>query len=101
MPGGDAQGLKPKHSQEIHGSNRKSALANIDIDTHYYTIKDVYGPGEFRRPHMIVNTGPVEQHEDDYIRPNADLETRLPIRSNEHIKCMYSECWDDIGEFSW
>ena len=50
---------------------------------------------------MIVNTGPVEQHEDDYIRPNTDLETRLPIRSNEHIKCMYSEYWDDIHEFSW
>ena len=50
---------------------------------------------------MIVNTGPVQQHEDDYIRPNADLETILQIRSNEHIKCMYSECWDDIGKFSW
>ena len=25
---------------------------------------------------MIVNTVPVEQHEDDYIRPNADLETK-------------------------
>ena len=50
---------------------------------------------------MIVNTVPVKQHEDDYIRPNADLETRLQIRSNEHLKCMYSECWDDIGEFSW
>ena len=91
----------PKHSQETHGSNGKSAHENIDIDTHYDTIKDVYGPREFKRPHMIVNTGPVEQHEDDYIRPNTDLETRLPIRSNEHLKCMYSECWDDIGEFSW
>ena len=29
---------------------------------------------------MIVNTVPVKQHEDDYIRPNADLETRLQIR---------------------
>ena len=41
---------------------------------------------------MIVNTVPVKQHEDDYIRANADLETRLQIRSNEHLKCMYSEC---------
>ena len=46
---------------------------------------------------MIVNTVPVEQHEDGYIRPNADLKTRLQITSNEHLKCMYSECWDDIG----
>ena len=51
------------------------------------------------RPHMNVNTVSMEQHEDDYIRPNADLETRLQIRSNEHLKCMYSECWDGIGEF--
>ena len=50
---------------------------------------------------MIVNTVPVKQHEEDYIRPNADLETRLQIRSNEHLKCVYLECWDDIGEFSW
>ena len=49
---------------------------------------------------MIVNIGPVGQHEDDYIRPNADLETRLQIRSNEHLKCMHSECWDDIGELN-
>ena len=41
----------------------------------------------------------MEQHEDDYIRPNADLETRPQIRSNEHLKCMYSESGDDIGEF--
>ena len=50
---------------------------------------------------MIVNTVPVKQHEDDYIRLTADLETRLPIRSNEHLNCMFSEGWDDIGEFSW
>ena len=40
--------------------------ANIDIHTHYDIIKDVYVLGEFRRSHMIVNTVPVEQHEDDY-----------------------------------
>ena len=49
---------------------------------------------------MTVSTVPVKHNEDDYIRPNADLETRLQIRSNEHLKCMYLECWDDIGEFS-
>ena len=98
MPGADFQGKKPKHSQERHGSTGKSAHAYIDFDTQYDIMKDVYVPGEFRRPQMIV---PVKQHEDDYVRPNADLETRLQIRSNEHLKCMYSECWDDIGEFSW
>ena len=90
----------PKLSQERHGSNGKSAHANIDIDTQYI-IKDVYVPEEFRRPHMIVNTVPVKQYKDDYIRPNADLETKLQIRSNEHLKCMYSECCNDIGGFSW
>ena len=95
---GDAQGYKPKHSQERHGSNGKSAHANIDIDTHYI-IKDVCVPGEFRRPHMIINTVSMEQHEDEYIRPNAGLETRLQIRSNEHLKCIYSECRGDIGGF--
>ena len=93
--------LEAQAFQERHGSNGKSVHENIDIDTHYDIIKDVYVPGEFRSPHMIVNTGPVEQHEDDYIRLNADLETRLQIRSNEHLKCMYSECWDDIDKFSW
>ena len=35
---------------------------------------------------------------DNYIRPNADLETRTQIRSKEQLKCMYPECFDDIGE---
>ena len=76
-----------------------SLHANIDIDTHCGVIEDVYVPGEFRRPPMIVNTVSMEQHEDDYIRPNADLETRLQIRSNEHLRCMHSECGDQRGEF--
>ena len=48
---------------------------------------------------MNVNTVSVEQHEDDYIRPNADLETRPQIRCNEYLKCIHSECWDGIGKF--
>ena len=35
----------------------------------------------------------VEQDGDDYIRPNADLETKPPTRSEEQPKCMYSEYW--------
>ena len=34
----------------------------------------------------------VEQHGDDYIRPNADLEMKSQIRSKEQLNYMYSEC---------
>ena len=62
-------------------------------------MKDVYVPEEFKRPHMNINTVSVEQHEDNYIRPDADLETRPQIRRKEQLKCMYRECFDGIGEF--
>ena len=39
-----------------------------------------------------------EQHGDDKIRPNADLEMRSQIRSKEQLKCMYSEYLDGIGK---
>ena len=93
------QGRCPRLEAQAFWRNGKSAHANIDIDIYYDIIKDVYVPGEFKRPHMTVNTVSVEQHEDDYIRPNADSKTRPQIRSNEHLKCMYSECWEGIGEF--
>ena len=48
---------------------------------------------------MNVNTVSMKQHGDGYIRPNADLEMRSQIRSNEQLKYIYSECWDGIGEF--
>ena len=48
---------------------------------------------------MNINTVSMEQHGDDYIRPNADLEMRPQIRSKAQLKCMYSECLDGIGEF--
>ena len=35
----------------------------------------------------------MEQDGDDYIRPNADLEMKPHIRSEEQLKCMYSEYW--------
>ena len=71
----------------------------IDTDTHYDVIKDVYVPAEFRRPHININTVYMEQHGHDYIRSNADLAIRSQIRSNEQLKCMCSECWGGIGEF--
>ena len=39
-----------------HGSSGKSAHANIDIDVCYDVIKDVHVCGEFRRPHVNINT---------------------------------------------
>ena len=83
-------------SEESCDSNGKSVHANVDIDTHYDVIKDVNVPGEFRRPHMNINTVSMEQQGDDYIKSNADLETRPQIRSTEQMKCMYSECLDGI-----
>ena len=48
---------------------------------------------------MNINTVYVEQHGDDYIKPNADLEMRPQIRTKAQLKCMYSECLDGISEF--
>ena len=79
-----------------HASSGKSANANIDIDTHYEVRKDVYVPGEFRRPHMNINAVSVEPHGDDFIRPNAHLGTRIKIRSKEQLKHMYLECSDGM-----
>ena len=41
----------------------------------------------------------MEHHGDDYIRPNADLETKPQIKSKEQLKHMSPECFDGIGEF--
>ena len=32
------------------------------------------------------------------MRPNADLEMKPQVRSEEQAKCMYSECLDDKGK---
>ena len=85
--------------QDNHGSNGKSAHDRLEMDTHYNVIKDVYVPEELKRPHTNVNTVCVEQQGSDYIRPNADLETRPQIRCKEQLKHMYPECFDGIGEF--
>ena len=88
-----------QQSQESHGSRGKSAHDNLDIDTPYNVIKDVHVPGELKRPHTDVNTVSVDKQGNDYIRPNADLETRPQIRSKEQPKHRYPECFDGIGEF--
>ena len=61
----------------------------------------MYVPEELNRPHTDVNTVCVEQQGNDYIRLNADLETRPQIRSKEQLKHMYPECLDGIGEFKY
>ena len=88
-----------QQSQDNHGSSGKSAHDSLDIDTHYNVIKDVYVPEELKKPHTDVNRISVEQQGNDYIRSNADLESRPQIRSKEQLKCMYPECFDGIGEF--
>ena len=50
-------------------------------------------------PHAGVNTVSMKQDGNDYIRPNAALETRPQISRKEQLKCMYSESYDGIGEF--
>ena len=87
-------------SQEGHDSNGKTVHVNTDIDTHYNIIKDMNVPGEYRRPHMNINAVSMEQHGDNYIRPNADLERRPQIRSKEQLKYIYPECFDGIGDFN-
>ena len=49
---------------------------------------------------MNINTVSIEQHREDYIRPNADLETGPQMRSKAKLNSMYSECLDGIGEFN-
>ena len=88
-----------QQSQERHGSNGKTVHADTDTDTDYNVMKDMYVPGEYRRPHMNINTISMEQHGDDYIRPNSDHETRPQIRRKEQLKHMYLECFDGKDVF--
>ena len=78
-----------QQSQERHGSSGKSAYDNIDIGTHYNVIKDMSVPGRIKRPQTDIDTVSVEQQGNDYIRPNADLETRPQIRSKEQLIYIY------------
>ena len=64
----------------------KSAHANRDIDAHYDVIKYMF-------QESLGGLISVEQDGDDCIRPNADLEMKSHIRSEEQLKHMYSEYW--------
>ena len=45
-----------------------------------------------------INTVSLEQYNNDYMRPNTDLESKPPIRSRKQLKCMYPEWLDDISD---
>ena len=46
----------------------------------YDTLKDVHVVGEFENPDTSINAVSMEQSDEDYIRPNANLESRLKQR---------------------
>ena len=46
---------------------------NVDSNTHYDTLKDVFVVAVFKNPDANVNTVSLGQHGKDY-KPNADLE---------------------------
>ena len=71
----------------------------VDSNTHYDALKDVYVPGEFKNPDMSINAVSLEQYGEDYIRPNADLESRPQSKSMGQLNCMYPEWLDAIFEF--
>ena len=84
-----------------HGSSGKYAYTDIWVDrrTHYDALKGAYVPGEFKNPDTSINTVPLGKYGEDYIRQNADLESRPQIRSRKQLKCMCPELLDNIGEF--
>ena len=90
----------PVHSQR-HGKYGKSTQANINVESnvHYDAFEDVYVLGEFKNPDPAINAVSLEQYDEDNIRPNGRLESRLPISSREQLKCMYPEWLDDICAF--
>ena len=85
------------HSQK-HGNCGQDVYAIIyaDSSTYYSALIYVYVPAELKN----INAVPLEQYDEDYSRPNADLETIPQIKSREQGKHMYPEWLDDIGEFN-
>ena len=56
---------------------------NANSNPHYDAFEDVYVLEEFKSPDTSINALSLEQYDKDYIRVNADLESRPPIRSRE------------------
>ena len=67
--------LKSYHSQ-VCGNFGKSIHANINVDNnnHYGAFEDAYLPEEFTNLATNISTVSLEQCDEDFIRPNADLE---------------------------
>ena len=57
-----------------------------NLHQHLLCFEDVYLPGEFKNLNTSINAVSLEQYDEDYIRINAKLETRPPIRSREELQ---------------
>ena len=86
---------RPRHFQR-YDNYGKSTHLNINADNNIYfdVFKDIHVPGD-----TSINAVSLEQYNAEYVRPNADLETRPPVRSRESQKHMYPQCLNNIGEF--
>ena len=80
--------LKSKHSQRLGNHGMLHVNINIDTNTHCEAFEDVSFPGEFKNPDPSINVITLGKYDENYIRPNADLESRPPIRSREQLKCI-------------
>ena len=84
--------LMPKHSLR-HSNHIKSAHANINIEsnTYYGTLEDVYVAEELKNPDMSINAVSLGKYDEDYIRSNDYLESIPSSRSREQLTYMYPE----------
>ena len=58
---------------------------------HYDAFEDDDIPGECKSLDTSINSVSLEQYDEDNFRPNADLESRPPIRSREQLGYMYPD----------
>ena len=65
--------------------------AGYNSNTHYDILENMYVQEMFEHQDTKVDTRWMEQHGRDYIKANADLESRPLIMSEEKLKCMYLE----------
>ena len=87
-------------SQEVHDDCANTERANVKhkSNTYYNSLKDIYGAEVFKNSDTNIDTVWLEQHGKDYIKPDADVQSRPPIRNENQLKCMYPGCFDGIGE---
>ena len=74
-----------QHSQR-HDNYDNCVHANINVlVTLLMILGDVYVLTEFKNPDTSIIAASLEQYDEGYSRPNADLESRPPCRSREHL----------------